>query len=143
MSNHVMSPCAHRNKLNSDCYTLLFIIPVTPPVYYSSLLQRICASIQPTAANWTDGVTPGITGLSALVISKHAKSLQQAGSQCNEVLLLCSAQCSFVTPQVKQFSIVLFLQDNKMCLTSVKFSAGRDEGHLTHGVLLLPWDSHM
>lgn len=37
----------------------------------------------------------------------------------------------------KQFSIVLFLQDNKMCLTSVKFFAGRDKGHSTE-VLLPP-----
>lgn len=75
-----------------------------------------------------DRDTCGMTGLSALVISKHAKSLKQLGSQCNEVLLLCRAQCSLVTtPQVK-FSTVLILQD-KMCLISVKFFAGKD-GHL-------------
>lgn len=135
MFNHVMSSCAPQHKLNSDRYTLLFIIPVTPLVYYSSLCQKFCASIQPTAASWTNTLTPRMTGLSALVISKPAKSLHQAGSQCIEVLLLCSAQCSFVTPQVKKFSIVLFLQD-KMCLISVKYFAGID-GHLTHGVLLL------
>lgn len=54
-----------------------------------------------------DRDTCGMTGLSALVISKHAKSLKQLGSQCNEVSLLCRAQCSLVTtPQVK-FSTVL------------------------------------
>uniref|UniRef100_A0A6G5AHH3 Uncharacterized protein n=1 Tax=Rhipicephalus microplus TaxID=6941 RepID=A0A6G5AHH3_RHIMP len=130
ISRYIEAQCSTMSQVhehsNIGCIlivTWLFIIPVTPLVYYSSLCQRICASIQPTAASWTCAMT----GLSALVISKHAKSLKQLGSQCNEVLLLCRAQCSLVTtPQVK-FSTVLILQD-KMCLISVKFFAGKD-GH--------------